>query len=79
MIKESACILSHIFSFATNVLCLFIQIGTDVFGKHFITRFNELNIDSSCIQRTENAATGAATIFVDDSGEFCQLIFINCP
>jgi len=50
------------------------KVGFDNDGDSFINQFHSLNIDTKFLTRTKSAATGIATIIVDESG--CNSIVI---
>lgn len=45
------------------------MVGTDDFGRQYVSRYDSLSVDTSLVLKTNDAATGIATIAVDDQGE----------
>ncbi|ROL41536.1 Ribokinase [Anabarilius grahami] len=50
----------------TAMVC---KVGRDVFGNDYIQNFKNNGISTAYAEQTENAATGAASIIVNDTGE----------
>ncbi|CAM4642936.1 unnamed protein product [Leuciscus chuanchicus] len=50
----------------TAMVC---KVGRDVFGNDYIQNFKNNGISTAYVEQTENAATGAASIIVNDTGE----------
>uniref|UniRef100_A0A8C1KMF3 Ribokinase n=1 Tax=Cyprinus carpio TaxID=7962 RepID=A0A8C1KMF3_CYPCA len=50
----------------TAMVC---KVGRDVFGNDYIQNFKNNGILTAYVEQTENAATGAASIIVNDTGE----------
>uniref|UniRef100_A0A671K8V9 Ribokinase n=1 Tax=Sinocyclocheilus anshuiensis TaxID=1608454 RepID=A0A671K8V9_9TELE len=50
----------------TAMVC---KVGRDVFGNYYIQNFKNNGISTAYVEQTENAATGAASIIVNDTGE----------
>ncbi|XP_043088692.1 ribokinase [Puntigrus tetrazona] len=50
----------------TGMVC---KVGKDVFGNDYIQNFKNNGISTAYVEQTKNAATGAASIIVNDTGE----------
>uniref|UniRef100_A0A672SR86 Ribokinase n=1 Tax=Sinocyclocheilus grahami TaxID=75366 RepID=A0A672SR86_SINGR len=50
----------------TAMVC---KVGRDVFGNDYIQNFKNNGVSTAYAEQTENAATGAASIIVNDTGE----------
>uniref|UniRef100_A0ACB8GAC1 Uncharacterized protein n=1 Tax=Sphaerodactylus townsendi TaxID=933632 RepID=A0ACB8GAC1_9SAUR len=54
----------------TSMIC---KVGKDSFGYDYIENFKKNGIPSDFVGQAENAATGAASIIVDDEGTFSEV------
>eukprot|EP00968_Pinguiococcus_pyrenoidosus_P019269 scaffold2069_cov254-Pinguiococcus_pyrenoidosus.AAC.9 len=50
------------------------KLGSDSFGDTYLSHLQRLDVDTSCVLRTDEASTGTAPILVDESGENCVVV-----
>ena len=50
------------------------RVGDDANGRLLVERVRAAGVDTSCVERLDNVATGSAIITVDDAGENCIVV-----
>lgn len=52
----------------TLCICVFFQVGDDIWGQHYIDALHKVNVNTKHVQITPNSSSGIAQINVAESG-----------